>query len=230
MIERQCEGWPPFYFVQGPFGLKIWSETEPIKGATISFTIGGWEDRAPITIWMDGRPHPSKYAEHTARRLHHRHLGRHDAGGLHHAHEGRLHPEERSAEQRPGDDDVALLPSRRHLDDTGGRRRPGLPRRAADRLEKLSAVRGADLADRSTVRVRIRRPESAGRRPALRAGKESRSSTSSRSCFTSPGKPCWGNRKRCIPSTARKSRAPTFAPSPARATAGPCPFASVSRR
>ena len=64
MIERQCEGWPPFYFVQGPFGLKIWSETEPIKGATISFTIGAWEDRAPITIWMDGRPHPSVYAEH----------------------------------------------------------------------------------------------------------------------------------------------------------------------
>ena len=64
MIERQCEGWPPFYFVQGPFGLKIWSETEPIKGTTISFTIGAWEDRAPMTIWMDGRPRPSEFAEH----------------------------------------------------------------------------------------------------------------------------------------------------------------------
>jgi hypothetical protein len=65
MIERQCEGWPAFYFVQGPFGLKIWSDAEPVKGATISWTIGAWEDRAPITIWMDGRPHPSAYAEHT---------------------------------------------------------------------------------------------------------------------------------------------------------------------
>jgi hypothetical protein len=65
MIERQCEGWPPFYFVQGPFGLKIWSDTEPVKGTTISFTIGAWEDRAPMTIWMDGRPHPSEHAEHT---------------------------------------------------------------------------------------------------------------------------------------------------------------------
>ena len=65
MIERQCEGWPPFYFVQGPFGLKIWSDAEPVKGTTISWTIGAWEDRAPMTIWMDGRPHPSKYAEHT---------------------------------------------------------------------------------------------------------------------------------------------------------------------
>jgi hypothetical protein len=65
MIEHQCQGWPAFYFVQGPFGLKIWSDTEPVKGSTISFTIGAWEDRAPITIWMDGRPHPSQYAEHT---------------------------------------------------------------------------------------------------------------------------------------------------------------------
>jgi hypothetical protein len=65
MIERQCEGWPAFYFVQGPFGLKIWSDTEPVKGATVSWTIGAWEDRAPMTIWMDGRPHPSTYAEHT---------------------------------------------------------------------------------------------------------------------------------------------------------------------
>ena len=56
MIERQCEGWPPFYFVQGPFGLRIWSDNEPIKGTAISYTIGAWEDRAPMTIWMDGRP------------------------------------------------------------------------------------------------------------------------------------------------------------------------------
>jgi hypothetical protein len=65
MVERQCQGWPPVYFVQGPFGLKIWSENEPVKGTTISFTIGAWEDRAPIVIWMDGRPHPSESAEHT---------------------------------------------------------------------------------------------------------------------------------------------------------------------
>jgi hypothetical protein len=65
MPERQCQGWPAFYMVQGPFGLKIWSETDPLKGNVISYTIGGWEDRAPMVIWMDGRPHPSKYAEHT---------------------------------------------------------------------------------------------------------------------------------------------------------------------
>ncbi|HUI76928.1 MAG TPA: hypothetical protein VLY24_03405 [Bryobacteraceae bacterium] len=65
MVERQCQGWPAFYLVQGPFGLKIWSDTDPLKGNVISYTIGAWEDRAPMTIWMDRRPHPSKYAEHT---------------------------------------------------------------------------------------------------------------------------------------------------------------------
>ena len=65
MIERQCEGWPQFYFVQGPFGLKIWSDTDPVKGGVLSWTIGAWEDRMAMTIWMDGRPHPSKNAEHT---------------------------------------------------------------------------------------------------------------------------------------------------------------------
>ena len=65
MIERQCQGWPAFYFVQGPFGLKIWSDAEPVKGKVVSYTIGAWEDRAPMVIWMDGRPHPSKFAEHT---------------------------------------------------------------------------------------------------------------------------------------------------------------------
>jgi hypothetical protein len=65
MIERQCQGWPAFYIAQGPFGLNIRRDTDPVKGNVISYTIGAWEDRAPLTIWMDGRPHPSQYAEHT---------------------------------------------------------------------------------------------------------------------------------------------------------------------
>lgn len=65
MPERQCQGWPVFYLLEGPFGLQISSQTDPLKGNVISYTIGAWEDRPPITIWMDGRPHPSKYAEHT---------------------------------------------------------------------------------------------------------------------------------------------------------------------
>ena len=65
MVEHQCQGWPPFYFIQGPFGLRIWSDSEPVKGTTVSYTIGAWEDRPAMTIWMDGRPHPSDRALHT---------------------------------------------------------------------------------------------------------------------------------------------------------------------
>ena len=64
MIERQCGLWPPFYLVLGPFGMKIWNETDPISGTTIAWKIGAWEDKAATTIWMDGRPHPSKFAPH----------------------------------------------------------------------------------------------------------------------------------------------------------------------
>src|SRR3990170_6675593 len=64
MVERQCNGWPPFYLAQGPFGMKIWNNTDPVSGETISWMIGAWEDVAPVTIWMDGRPRPSKNAPH----------------------------------------------------------------------------------------------------------------------------------------------------------------------
>ena len=64
MIDRQCGLWPQYYLVTGPNGRKISSETDPIDGSTISLKIAGWEDRAPMVIYMDGRPHPSKYAIH----------------------------------------------------------------------------------------------------------------------------------------------------------------------
>ena len=35
MIERQCQGWPASYLVQGPFGLRIWSDLDPVKGTSV---------------------------------------------------------------------------------------------------------------------------------------------------------------------------------------------------
>ncbi len=64
MPERVCLFYPPFYLVLGPFGIKMWNETDPLTGNTIAWKIGGWGDRAPTTIWMDGRPHPSRNAPH----------------------------------------------------------------------------------------------------------------------------------------------------------------------
>lgn len=65
MAERQCALYQQYYLVLGPFGMKIWDETDPVTGQTIAWKIGSWEDRATTTIWMDGRPHPSKNAPHT---------------------------------------------------------------------------------------------------------------------------------------------------------------------
>jgi hypothetical protein len=64
MIERQCGLWPPHYLVLGPFGMKIWNDTDPVTGETVAWTVGAWEDRAPLVVWMDGRPHPSQNAPH----------------------------------------------------------------------------------------------------------------------------------------------------------------------
>lgn len=62
--ERICAFYPPSYLMLGPFGLKIWNESDAHSGATVAWLIGGWEDRAPITVWMDGRADPSNYAAH----------------------------------------------------------------------------------------------------------------------------------------------------------------------
>jgi hypothetical protein len=65
MLERQCEGWGAGYILTGPFGLKISTQYDSVKDNVVSYTIAAWEDKLPLVIWMDGRPPPSKYAEHT---------------------------------------------------------------------------------------------------------------------------------------------------------------------
>jgi len=64
MSERICAFYSPVYLMLGPFGLAISNQTEPLNGGTVAWRIGGWEDMAPITIWMDGRPEASKSAPH----------------------------------------------------------------------------------------------------------------------------------------------------------------------
>ncbi len=86
MVERQCQGWPAFYFVQGPFGLKIWSETDPLKGNVISYTIGALGGQAADDD-LDGRPAPPiPICRAHTRRVHHRRVGRQHARHLHNAH------------------------------------------------------------------------------------------------------------------------------------------------
>ncbi|HTW63404.1 MAG TPA: hypothetical protein VME17_02260 [Bryobacteraceae bacterium] len=64
MPERTCWFYTQWHIADGPFGLRIWAENDKITGKTIAWVVGAWEDRADMTIWMDGRPHPSKNAPH----------------------------------------------------------------------------------------------------------------------------------------------------------------------
>jgi hypothetical protein len=63
--ERQCLYYGPTYTVIGPFGLRIWSESEPVDGEVVAWKMSGAVDKTPRTIWMDGRPHPSENALRT---------------------------------------------------------------------------------------------------------------------------------------------------------------------
>jgi hypothetical protein len=63
--ERQCIPHPAPYGLQGPANLHIWSETNPSSGRPLAWYIYGTFGRATLTIWMDGRPHPSPNALHT---------------------------------------------------------------------------------------------------------------------------------------------------------------------
>ena len=63
--ERQCQMYPPFYAITGPFPLQISIEQDPITQRLLGWKIAGWGDRDVTMIWMDGRPHPSQYAPHS---------------------------------------------------------------------------------------------------------------------------------------------------------------------
>lgn len=61
----QCSLYTPYYLLLGPFGVRIWAEYDEVTGQLAAWKIGGWLDRATMTIWMDERPRPPKGALHT---------------------------------------------------------------------------------------------------------------------------------------------------------------------
>ena len=50
--------------VYGPQNIKMWAEADPVTGETVAWKVSAAIDRDVLTIWMDGRPHPPKYAPH----------------------------------------------------------------------------------------------------------------------------------------------------------------------
>jgi hypothetical protein len=63
--ERQCQMYTPYYALVGPFPLQISMVSDTVTQRLLAWKIAGWGDRDETIIWMDGRPHPSKYAPHS---------------------------------------------------------------------------------------------------------------------------------------------------------------------
>ena len=114
--ERQCQMYPPFYAIVGPFPLQI------VDGAGSGHAeAAGVEDRrlgrSRRDDDLDGRTAASvEVRAALARRLHHRRVGRRHADRRHHALQARRHQAPSRLQQRPGDAHLSLQPARRHAD------------------------------------------------------------------------------------------------------------------
>ncbi|MBI4265431.1 MAG: hypothetical protein HY657_13740 [Acidobacteria bacterium] len=64
--EQQARPHPAQYSMRGPQpNMRIQKIVDPVTARLIAYTLAGFFGRADRVIWMDGRPHPSEYAEHT---------------------------------------------------------------------------------------------------------------------------------------------------------------------
>ena len=66
MTERGCMDYTENYLTFAPHNIMIQRVDDPVTGDVLAWKISaGGSDRAPIPIWMDGRPHPSAHDPHT---------------------------------------------------------------------------------------------------------------------------------------------------------------------
>jgi hypothetical protein len=64
--ERQSQAHPAQYWMRGPGpALRILRILDPVTQTLVAYTVAGGFGRADRVVWMDGRPHPSDYSEHT---------------------------------------------------------------------------------------------------------------------------------------------------------------------
>ena len=63
--EHQCRAHSSPYILRGPLNMRIWEERDPQTQQIVAVhqDISNFQQRR--TFWMDGRPRPSEYAEHT---------------------------------------------------------------------------------------------------------------------------------------------------------------------
>ena len=64
--EQMAKPHPAMYFMRGPGpNMRINKINDPVSQTLLAYTLEGVFGRDDRVIWMDGRPHPSEYAEHT---------------------------------------------------------------------------------------------------------------------------------------------------------------------
>jgi hypothetical protein len=64
--EQMAKPHPAQYFMRGPGpNMRVSKVSDPVTQKLLAFTIEGVFGRDDRVIWMDGRPHPSEFAEHT---------------------------------------------------------------------------------------------------------------------------------------------------------------------
>jgi hypothetical protein len=64
--EQTAKPHPAQYFMRGPGpNMRINKVIDPVSQTLMAYTLEGVFGRDDRVIWMDGRPHPSEYAEHT---------------------------------------------------------------------------------------------------------------------------------------------------------------------
>ena len=64
--ERQAQAHPAQYWMRGPGpALRILKILDPVTQVQVAYSVAGGFGRADRVVWLDGRPHPSDYSEHT---------------------------------------------------------------------------------------------------------------------------------------------------------------------
>ena len=63
--EHQCKPHPADYASRGPADMRISKEVDDATQQVIALRLYIWWQAQQRTIWMDGRPHPDEFAQHT---------------------------------------------------------------------------------------------------------------------------------------------------------------------
>ncbi len=63
--QQQCPQYSPHFLLHGGGNYRFWEERDPYNQKLIAIKMYGQITEGTRTIWMDGRPHPSAYAQHT---------------------------------------------------------------------------------------------------------------------------------------------------------------------